>query len=79
MTRTTELLKRIEEHEKRTCCMYVTGRNELKGRLDALKEEVDNLQFIKDDIGADWRQRYEQRLASIREEIKLIESAGVGK
>jgi hypothetical protein len=83
MTRTTDLLKRIEEHEKRTSCMYVTGRNELKGRLDALKEEekfLDELGWvINGNVTLELQKYVNKELASIQEEIKLIESAGVGK
>jgi hypothetical protein len=75
MTRTTELLKRIEEPEKRTSCMYVTGRNELKGRLDALKEELsfwEKSGFTEMLLGFPL---IKERIASIQEEIKLIEGA----
>jgi hypothetical protein len=73
MTRTTELLKRIEEHEKRTSCMYVTGRNELKGRLDVLKEELsfwEKSGFTEILLGFPL---IKEHIASIQEEIKLIE------
>lgn len=73
MTRTTDLLKRIEEHEKRTSCMYVTGRNELKGRLDALKEEIKYLREFQKILNNNCIYQIGDRLASIKKEIKLIE------
>ena len=104
MTRTTELLKEIEElyYDDGECMFsdndtsqwkapgYLRLKGELRGRLDALKEEVENLQKLglikikkcscfEHELMNDTYDLVYKRLASIQEEIKLIETAGVGK
>ena len=89
MTRTTELSKGAKKHEKRTSCRAVTWRCELKGRLDALKEEVEFLRNwrcklnlwiaglkLKDeriDKFIEIIDIYEDKINFLKEEIKLIE------
>jgi hypothetical protein len=93
MTRTTELLKKIETIiTKGGClnCRFSFGRwalcqycrhkielykSELKGRLDALKEELsfwEKSGFTEMLLGFPL---IKERIASIQEEIKLIEGA----
>jgi hypothetical protein len=103
MTLTTELLKGCGRGSyPHFCGEKIKGisnsgdlcpecKSELKGRLDALKEEVEwlkKLQIEIEDLENAYTDGFGQnefnidvskRLASIQEEIKLIENAGVGK
>ena len=79
MTSTTELLKEIDKLDKNGVSLTSFGRRfinaELKGRLDALKEEVEFLDKLQ--LETQFRNfinpMIENRLTSIQEEIKLIE------
>lgn len=94
MTRTTELLKGCgHKDEWDIICgeKYAGGlelcpscKSELRGRLDALKEEFENLQKLglikikkcscfEHELMNDTYDLVYKRLASIQEEIKLIE------
>ena len=100
MTRTTELLKGCgHKDEWDIICgeKYAGGlelcpscKSQLRGRLDALKEEEEFLEICSKNLNTiDYEENdrtalavcrdINYRLASIQEEIKLIESAGVGK
>jgi hypothetical protein len=103
MTRTTELLKSLKRWEDEIVDASIftpnniakvifrqADKSELRGRLDALKEEVEWLKIcyrriVKIIIVDDNMENnptavfIKDRLASIQEEIKLIESAGVRK
>lgn len=72
MTKTTELLKGAKKHEKRTSCRAVTWRCELKGRLEAMKEEVEFLNQVNLRYGA-CSDIVFKRINSLKEQIKQIE------
>jgi hypothetical protein len=80
MTRTTELLKALEKSQRRNTCKETKEEHklrieaELRGRLDALKEVL-NL----DENGARDDDYLIINKNKIQEEIKMVESAGVGK
>lgn len=81
MTRTTELLKELAQMENNFSDRLERRqlKAELRGRLDALKEELsfwEKSGFTEMLLGFPL---IKERIASIQEEIKLIENAGVGK
>lgn len=86
MTRTTELLKEIEDINKSipytqslTCVPLAFKRGELEGRLEAMKEL--DVMITKKRIGASKiRNKVLIELSNfLKEQIKMIEDAGVGK